>query len=63
MAIVGVCIGLVSLSSVMGKPRFETYHRLDVARLMIAGAGFAVALVGSIQFFVFPDSRSESRKE
>lgn len=63
MAFFGICIGLTSFARVAGKPRFEGYHTLDVIGLMTAGAGFAAALVGLIQFFAFRDSRSESKKE
>jgi multisubunit Na+/H+ antiporter MnhB subunit len=63
MAIITACLGLFAFSSVASKPRFETYHTLDVIRLMIAGAGFAVALVLLIQFFNFPGPRSETKKE
>jgi hypothetical protein len=63
MAIFATCIGLVSVSSVAGNPRFETYHTLDVIRLILAGAGFGAALVLLIQFFIFPGPRSEAKKE
>lgn len=63
MALLGICIGLTSFLRVAGKPRFETYHTMDVIGLMTAGAGFAAALVGVIQFFAFRDVRSEPNKE
>ena len=63
MAVFALCIGLVTFSNVAGNPRFETYHRLDVARLIIAGAGFGVALVLLIHFFKSLGTRSEARKE
>lgn len=63
MAIFIFCIGLQSFFSVAGNPRFETYHRLDVIRLIIAGAGFGGALVLLIQFFALPAFRSEAKKE
>lgn len=63
MAVFALCMGLVTFSGVAGNPRFETYHRLDVARLVIAGAGFGVALVLLIQFFKFSGPRSGARKE
>jgi hypothetical protein len=63
MAVFATCIGLVSFSSVAGNPRFETYHRLDVIRLILAGVGFGVALVWLIQFFKFPGPRSADMKE
>ena len=63
MAVFAMCMGLVTFSSVAGNPRFETYHTLDVIRLMTAGAGFGVALVLLIQFFKSPGTRSEAKKE
>ena len=63
MAVFAACIGLFGFSGVAGNPRFETYHTLDVIRLMTAGAGFGVALVLLIQFFKFPGPRSEDKKE
>ena len=63
MAVFTICIGLFSFSKVAENPRFETYHTLDVIRLMTAGAGFGVALVLLIQFFIRPGPRSEDKKE
>jgi hypothetical protein len=63
MAIFVACIGLTSFSSVAGNARFETYHTLDVIRLMTAGAGFGVALVLLIQFFSIPGPRSDAKNE
>jgi len=42
--------GLIAFSGVAGNPRFQTYHTLDVIRLMTAGAGFAVCLFALIMF-------------
>ena len=73
MAVFAAGIGLVSFFNVAGKPRFETYHTLDVMRLILAGVGFGVALVLLIPFFKFgmwreqhghlPGTRSEAKKE
>ncbi len=63
MAILTAGMGLFAFSGVAGNPRFETYHTLDVIRLMTAGAGFGVALVFLIQFFKSPGTRSEAKKE
>ncbi len=43
--------GLIAFFSVANSPRFETFHTLDVIRLMTAGAGLGVALVLVIWFF------------
>ena len=73
MAFFAACIGSVSFFNVAGKPRFEAYHTLDVMRLVLAGAGFGVALVLLIQFFKLgiwkehhgdgADTPSDARKE
>ena len=44
--------GVLAFFRVSTKPRFETFHALDVIGLMTAGAGFAVALTGLILFFI-----------
>jgi hypothetical protein len=62
-AVFFACIGLVCFSNVAGNARFETYHTLDVIRLMTAGAGFGVALVMLSPLVKFPDPRSEDKKE
>ena len=51
MAAFTAFMGLLALFSVSNSPRFETFHVLDVIRLMTAGAGFAVALMMLILFF------------
>lgn len=62
-AIFAACMGLIAFSSVAGNPRFETFHTLDVIRLMTAGASIPVVLILLIQFFNFPGPRSEDKKE
>jgi len=57
-AIMAAFFGLIAFSSVAGNPRFETFHTLDVIRLMTAGAGFGVALVLMIWFFNSPGPTS-----
>ena len=37
-------IGLVGLVSLIGKPRFETFHNVDVLQLLGSGMCFGVAL-------------------
>ena len=63
MSIFVLCMGLFVFSNVAGQPRFETYHRLDVTRLIIAGAAFGVGLVLLIQFFKSSGSGSEGKEE
>lgn len=73
MAVFAAFIGLFSFFRVAGKPRFETYHTLDVMGLIVAGACFGDALVSLIQFFKFgiwreqhghpSGSPSEAKKE
>ncbi len=45
-------MGLNAFSSVASSPRFETFHTLDVIRLMAAGAACAGTLVGLIVLLV-----------
>ncbi len=44
-------MGLLAFSGVASNPRFETIHRLDVIRLMTAGAAVAVTIMLLIKFF------------
>jgi hypothetical protein len=46
--IFALIIGLTGLFRVAGKPRFESYHTLDVAQLVLSGACFGAALAISI---------------
>jgi hypothetical protein len=43
--------GVNAFIRVSSKPRFETFHALDVIGLMTAGAGLAVTLMMVILFF------------
>lgn len=63
MAWFAVFMGLINFFGVISKPRFETYHRLDVARLILVGACFGVAFVVLIQCFAFSGSRPDGGKE
>lgn len=63
MGAFAACIGLTSFLAVAGKPRFETYHRLDVIRLMTSGAGIGIALVSLIPFLQSSSPGSETKKE
>jgi len=44
-------MGLIAFISVASNSRFETIHRLDVIRLMTAGAAVAVTIMLLIKFF------------
>ena len=61
-AVMAAVFGSIAFSSVASKSRFETFHTLDVIRLMTAGAGFAVALTLLIDFsFPGPLSANEAQ--
>jgi len=53
--------GMLAFHGVSTNPRFETIHTLDVIRLMTAGAGFAVALMGLLLFYT-RSSRSDDNR-
>ena len=59
-AIIVAFMGLMAFYSVAGSPRFETFHTLDVIRLMTAGASIAVFIFLVIRIFNFhgPTSRT-----
>ncbi len=59
-AIMAAFFGLIAFFSVDGDPRFETFHTLDVIRLMTAGAGIGVALVLLVWFFNSPGPSSRT---
>ena len=46
-----VSVGLIGLYNVASKPRFETFHAVDVVGLIAAGMCFGAALVALIMFF------------
>jgi hypothetical protein len=43
--ILPLVIGLLMLFSVTQSPQFESYRNMDVAKLLVSGAGFGAALV------------------
>ena len=55
--------GVTAFVGVAGNPRFETFHVLDVIRLMTAGAAIPVTIMLLIEFFKFAGSRPEDKKE
>lgn len=44
LAIFPLMIGLIGLFRVIQAPHFESYRTLDVAQLLVSGAGFGVSL-------------------
>ena len=44
-------MGLIALYSVASKPRFETFHAVDVVLLIASGMCFGAALVALVMFF------------
>jgi len=55
------CMGLIAFFGVASNPRFESIHRLDVIRLMTAGAGFAVAIAALLLYLIRPNFRLEDK--
>jgi hypothetical protein len=49
--VVLVTVGLIGLYNVTSKPRFETFHTVDVLQLIVTGMCFGVALGMLIMFF------------
>ena len=52
MATFAAFMGVLAFFRVSSKPRFETFHALDVIGLMTAGAGLAVTIMMLVQFFI-----------
>jgi len=50
-------VGLVGLVNVMGKPRFQSFHTVDVLQLLATGMCFGVAL--TLLFTILRGPRSE----
>jgi hypothetical protein len=45
-----VLIGSIGISNIAGKPRFETFHAVDVLQLIGSGMCFGVALFALVLF-------------
>jgi hypothetical protein len=41
-AVIVIIIGLIGLTTLMRRPRFETFHTVDVLQLLASGACFGV---------------------
>lgn len=41
-----IVVGCIGLLSLMLRPRFQTYHTVDVLQLVVSGMCFGVALIG-----------------
>ena len=52
--IIPLFMGLLTVYTMSQSPRFESYHTLDVVRLLASGACFGVALMGLILWLVRP---------
>ena len=50
-AAMAVVVGSIGLSQLMEKPRFATYHTVDVVQMLGSGACFGVALTTVFVFF------------
>ena len=46
-----VSVGLIGLYNVASKPRFETFHAVDVVQLIATGMCFGAALGMLVMFF------------
>ena len=42
-------VGLIGLLSLTNRPRFQTYHSVDVLQLLASGMCFGIALVGFLR--------------
>jgi len=47
-------VGLIGLFSLIGRPRFQTYHTVDVIQLLASGMCFGIALAGMLRIFRGP---------
>jgi hypothetical protein len=47
-------VGLIGLFSLINRPRFQTYHTVDVLQLLASGMCFGIALVGMLRIFGGP---------
>jgi hypothetical protein len=62
-AVLTATMGAIAFSGVASNPRFETFHVLDVIRLMTAGAAVAVTIMMLVVFFQRSGPGSEDEKE
>jgi len=44
-------VGLIGLFSLINRPRFQTYHTVDVIQLLASGLCFGVALAALLRVF------------
>jgi hypothetical protein len=58
--IIPLFIGLLGLYRVMESPHFESYRTVDVVQLLASGAGFGVALTGSMFILLRPNESPET---
>ena len=51
MAVFPAVIGLLSLLTVIGRPRFQMYRTVDVLELVASGLCFGIAFIALVQLF------------
>ncbi len=49
MIVISLVVGITSLTTVSGRPRFSGYATVDVLELLASGMCFGIALVGIVQ--------------
>ena len=49
MIVISLVVGITSLTSVSGRPRFSGYATVDVLELLASGMCFGIALVGIVR--------------
>jgi ABC-type nickel/cobalt efflux system permease component RcnA len=49
--VIPAIVGLTALLTVIGRPRFQTYHTVDALELVASGLCFGIAFVGLVRVF------------
>jgi hypothetical protein len=49
--VIPAIVGLTALLTVIGRPRFQTYHTVDALQLVASGLCFGIAFVGLVRLF------------
>ena len=58
-ALFPVIIGMTGLVTLMSRPRFQTYHTVDVLQLLASGMCFGIALVWLLLALRGPGGKQE----